>query len=529
MPESRDEPTLVPAQPSRDAPWYADPAQREAVVSTLKALASPLTDAYHHAANLWQGKGDYGMELAGGLLAAGGLAVPEARGMTAAEEVAAPYVMKAAKAAKDYITPEGLPIKGPAFDKAARQAKAIVARGGLEPVTPRDVSWLPPVEQQAIPRYVPARGISERMARAMDNPQVTGGVSDYIDQGVGMGAHNYYPSAQHVRGAFWNELGPEEGQRGFSDYGGQNAATSPRSDVPTNIRNSSFYYVQGRQGVPLEQHIVPDEEAEGGFRVQLPYPYGHIAQKLHWGNLKNIFDPDAGDLSAAVTRMRGWNIFNNPKPVSYDYNVQGNYIPVAGDTHAVRLPAMLSEDPDWLLPSFQQSLSTKNPGAMSLAKQYGEIGVNSKGKPIVTYRPRDLYDTKRLSMETAQSIPSFWETMPNENEYGALEQLYTDISGKKGLQPAWGQSSAWSGGGKKTGLETPANKTYDDMFNDRVLYTALVRGEDPKETLRMFIRGQKPLIGLGGAAATGAAATGAGGGHGNNVNDTIQALGAGGT
>ena len=97
-------PILAPATPSQATPWYLDPQQRGAVTSVLSALAAPLTDAYQHASNLAQGRGDYGMELASGLLAAAGMAAPPAaRGAaTAAEELAPAVEQAVARGIKAY-------------------------------------------------------------------------------------------------------------------------------------------------------------------------------------------------------------------------------------------------------------------------------------------------------------------------------------------------------------------------------------------------------------------------------------------
>jgi hypothetical protein len=136
-----------------------------------------------------------------------------------------------------------------------------------------------------------------------------------------------------------------------------------------------------------------------------------------------------------------------------------------------------------------------------MAQRYGEV--SEDGKSII-FRPQKLYQEGRLTMEDALQIPSFWASKPRENEYAAAEQLYARIGREFDLRPADTQSAAWSGAGELTGLGSPATRTFPQLFNERVEYTARMRGEDPADTLRMFIRGEKPLLSLGAGALAGA-------------------------
>jgi hypothetical protein len=43
-----------------------------------------------------------------------------------------------------------------------------------------------------------------------------------------------------------------------------------------------------------------------------------------------------------------WDVLANPKPASYAENIAGNQQPATVDTHAARLPALLSRDPRFL-------------------------------------------------------------------------------------------------------------------------------------------------------------------------------------
>jgi len=265
------------------------------------------------------------------------------------------------------------------------------------------------------------------------------------------------------------------------------AGTSPRSDVPTNIRNASYYYLMTGRELP----------------EKLPYPYGHMAQKLHRSNIAKLEQYGGGVGAEHAPEYRGWDIFANPKPVSFSEDLQGNLIPVAADTHAMRNLAMRTGDPRWLEPQISESVA-KGAKPSEFQRAWGEVKFNKdKGIYIVTYRPRDLVQSGRMSMKQAKTIPPFWVGQPTEGEYGLVEQFYSDIARSVGLQPAEGQAAAWSGAGELTGLGTPPNKIFAEMFNERVTYTSLLRNEQPEDTLRYLIRKQKPLLGFGGAGLLG--------------------------
>jgi hypothetical protein len=341
------------------------------------------------------------------------------------------------------------------------------------------------VPQFAVPRYNPPRGISDRLLSAMANPNVVAGVRRSMEAGIRIGAHNWYHN-DPLRRAWIAELGEQEGGREFARLMDYVAGTSPGSDVPTNIRNASYYYLMTGRELP----------------EKLPYPYGHTSQQTHRSNIAKL-QQRAGVGAEHSPEYRGWDIFTNPKPVSFSEDLQGNLIPVAADTHAMRNIAMRTGDPRWLATSTRE-VTAKGRKPSDFQRQWGEIKYdNEKDVYVVTYRPQQLVESGRLSMKEAKGLPAFWADTPNKNEYAAVEQFYSDIAAKLGLAPAEGQAAAWSGAGELTGLGTPPDKTFAQMFNERVMYTSLLRNEAPEDTLRYLIRKQKPLLGFGGAGLLG--------------------------
>jgi hypothetical protein len=386
------------------------------------------------------------------------------------------------------VTPQGLPIPGKEFTQVAREAAETVKQmpqgAGPLDLTGKMRSDVP---QVPVPRYDPPRGISPRLQDAMNNPAVVKGIRESMQAGIKMGAHNWYHN-DPIRRAWISELGEKEGSREFARLMDYTAGTSPRSDVPVNIRNASYYYLMtGRE--------LPDK---------LPYPYGHMAQALHRGNISKLEEAMRGGVGAErMPEYRGWDIFANPKPVSFSEDLQGNLIPVAADTHAMRNLAMRTGDPRWLETQISEAVA-KGKKPSEFQREWGEVKFNKdKGIYIVTYRPQELVEGGRMSMKEAKKIPPFWAGKPTKGEYGAVEKFYGDIAKPLKLAPAEGQSAAWSGAGELTGLGTPPNLTFAEMFNNRILYTALIRGEKPENTLRDFIRKRKPLLGFGAAGMIG--------------------------
>lgn len=401
--------------------------------------------------------------------------------MVAPEARAVGPALRGAEEVGAYLSPyTHMPIKGTAFEKATSAAKDYVASlpKGYGPLDLSLARPVPNIPQEAIERWQPARGISPRVQDALNNPDVVNGVRDSINQGIGMGAHLWYHT-EPIRAAFEKEFG-ENWQQPFKLFMDTQAAASPRSDVPTQIRNGSWMYAHAMNGMPL-----PDKGPE-------IYPYGHLAGNLHRQN----FDTIMGG---------GWDVIKNPKPPSFSANLQGNLEPGTIDTHAFRNIGMRSGDPRFLATQIQEIIPAgREVGPNSAAAKYGEISEpDEDGVRVARYRPQQLVKSGKLSMEDAKTIPAFWAAQPNANEYAAIEQLYKRLGSERGLPTADAQAAAWAGGGKLTGLGTTPDRTFPELMNERIMYTSHLRGEAPEKVLSDMIRARKPLLGIGGAAAAG--------------------------
>jgi hypothetical protein len=316
-----------------------------------------------------------------------------------------------------------------------------------------DLSKVPDVPQFDLPRYAPPRGVPARIGDLTANPDVRQGMLDTIQRGQQMGGADWY-NADPLRQAFTDELG-KAGDPRFQQYMDLVAATSPRSDVGTNVRNASYYYnrLVNDQGMPAVGDINPQ-------------PYGHMAQRLHQMNAQTVAGP-------------GWDPLQNPKPASFAQDLMGNQQPVAVDTHAFRLPGMLAQDPRFLETAYQSS------------------------KDAPKQNIQQMVMSGQMSMEDALKQPAYWQAQPKANEYGAMEQYYQGLGKDAGLSPAQAQAAAWVGGGQQTGLASDASKPFIGFVEDRANKTADAYGLSPAEALSQFIRGKRSLLGIGaGAAAT---------------------------
>jgi hypothetical protein len=264
-----------------------------------------------------------------------------------------------------------------------------------------------------------------------------------------MGGKKWYNN-EPLREEFVQELGLDQGNKDFGLYMDYVSGSSPRSRVPANVNNGSFYYYLDKQGLPL-----PEKN---------PAPYGHMAQKNHRTNAETI-------------RNGGWDLMTHPKPPSFKENLTGNQLPGTIDAHAFKLPAMLSEDPRFLA---------------------GSDRTVDKNKVATTLYPKRMFESGELSMKDALKRPQFWEGAPNKNEYGAMEGMYQDIARRKGLSTAQGQASGWIGGGDITDLGSSADP-FLGVFEQKIRSTADKTGMQPRDVLRQFIRGQMTLKKKGGA------------------------------
>jgi hypothetical protein len=246
----------------------------------------------------------------------------------------------------------------------------------------------PNVPQTPLQRYDPPRGVPEEALRAAD-PKNIKRLNLIAQQGAEIGGLEWY-NMQQLHERFKYELGDKEGTARFIRYLDLLGATSPRTRVPENVRNASYYYralLTGEATPQRELRQTPayDPQYMYGFQgtprradwiikegTQAEYPYGMMP--IHVQNVENIL-------------KGGLPLLQNPKPPSFTQNLAGNWRPVTIDVHNMRL-----------------------------------LGLGGREAPTT--------------------------------EYGFLERMQQQQAARLGMDPAQYQASLWIGGAKETGVKS---------------------------------------------------------------------------
>lgn len=249
----------------------------------------------------------------------------------------------------------------------------------------------------------------------------------YIAQG-GEQNQGWY-NLQQLRDDFRAVYGPTEGDERFRLWTLANASTSMTNPIESNIRTASHYLNRALRGEPLPQ-VVKVMDPKTGKATQtlagdLPPPYGAKAQVQHAQRTREFL---SGEMDPVF----------NPKPVSYQQNLLGNWRPITSDTHYIR--------------------DIVGPGRFDLFK------------------------------DEAALLPG---------EYAYLERMGQKVAKGKKMAPAQAQSAAWVGGGKDTGLKSEPIP-YLEALQKRVGITARIRGEPIDVTYQKFLRGEIDLYAEGG-------------------------------
>lgn len=320
-----------------------------------------------------------------------------------------------------------------------------------------------PTRQVEIPRYDPPRGIPSYMQRLTANQKAYDQVLDWARSGMteeGLGWYN----TEALRKEFVKEFGEEVGQKNYERYIDLVAATSAGAKTPSNAKIASYYYVQGMKGEPATK----PPKGSG---------YGHKAQNLHFKNAAEILEGGALDPIA------------NPKRFTFGENLKGNWDYATVDKHNVRAFAIASKDPEFINTRLADPAGTPAPDWWN-PKKYGEW------KPE-EFNPREFTQVNKVKWETIP--PTWFKEAPTKTDYKAFEDLNRRLAKDLGISPAAAQAALWLGAGKVTGLGSPP-VAFMKILEGRLAETARKRGISREQALKEFIRGNAPLLQMGGLA-----------------------------
>jgi len=309
---------------------------------------------------------------------------------------------------------------------------------------------MPPVPQTDLARQVPANGVPQRTLDLTSDPNIRQQMMQHIQNGLQMSGQNWYDTTA-LRQRFHDLNGPEQGENDFQRFMQYVGTNSPQNKVPPDIRQASYYYHLDKNGVPINPVDRFGQPIPGQDNTLIPPPYKAMPEHQSASSRVQAGTQDPMDAM---------------KTSSFGQNLAGNYAPVTIDMHALKLPAMLKQDPRWL---------------------------NGEGKAELA---------KGTDIGTLAQDPKWWEGSPNGTEYGHLEQWWKSMANDLGITPAQAQAGSWVGGGHITGLGSDENKTFIDFMNDRGNLTAQKTGQgNAQSAIDAFIRGQQPLLGVAGAGA----------------------------
>ena len=279
----------------------------------------------------------------------------------------------------------------------------------------------------------------------------------------------YHTDGPIYRAARNAGLSDEEAKSYLRDLSYYTAATSPRTQVETNLRNATLAMAKTDQGIPFREIVGP---GSGGINES------GYAMMTNPGGIHGILLDDVINTGAI-------NMNNNPKPANFGANLAGNRSGVTVDTHAIRGTLM--------------TLNEMEPGAVPEGFILPEFLDQYRQNPTVL-TPNMINDTL-----ASQMVGPRGDRVKMQTEYPVFADIWHGAADRLGVSPAEAQSMGWFGFGDQTNLGS-ARKTPVDVFDDRLSVTAQALGISPEEAARAVFTRRIPLMSAvpGGLLAYGA-------------------------
>ena len=339
-------------------------------------------------------------------------------------------------------------------------------------------------------RYNPAK-LPERLQKSLTalrdpNNPMRQDMLESIDAGLEVGEDWY--NTEELRDWFIMGHGEEEGTRQWAEYLDLVGATSPGSKVPPNIGNASAVRQRMYNDPDYLEQLQNVENIEGGRELARGRQkgYGHktaglqelIVSKQTQGKFDALPEPG---VSATKSSM-----VENPKPKGFGQSLKGSEKNIAADLHFTRYFGMASMDPDWLNVAgteVGQEFADKIMSAYPKAKKY--FATNKMGKP--SFNPKAAVKDGVVPIEAISDNPGVWSAMPNNNEYGAMEDFMFELGNELGLTGPQVQAALWMGAARKTGVDPTSQTTFMGAIRDRADIQAAKRGQTREQVLFDFV------------------------------------------
>ena len=311
-----------------------------------------------------------------------------------------------------------------------------------------------------LPGPLPGEALPNK-GRAAPIVENTEAISDRIAERLypmvrdGSELFKFYHTGPVIRGIErYADMSVPEANTFMRNWAGQGAATSPRTQTPPNLRNSSYLMYERARGDPLS----PARYAAEGNVPGFPMMGMHV------------------DLADKFARGAE-NAWVNPKPTTFRENWSGNLRDVTGDTHNIR---------GTLYEMDQVAPGSLPRGWFTSDAAYAKY--RSEGFRAID--PGDIADT--LGDKVVKGVR-------RQSEYLPMTQPWYRAAEKLGLHPAEVQSGGWFSYGPITGLQSPP-KTIPNLLNDQVDATAKALNVPPEKVVEWWARGKIPLAGIAGGA-----------------------------
>jgi hypothetical protein len=365
----------------------------------------------------------------------------------------------------------------------SKQPPMTTPQGTGLPLMPRDQGmYTPGVEQKDLPRMANvdkaraknvAPKYTERMQDLLDSSTARRKINKLIEKGEELGMREWY-GTEPLRQVALN-LGMS--QEKFDELLAQLASASQRNPVDQQNRMGSYLWHLSQTGqLPEDSFLLTKKlqkeiaqksgEMPEGTPIKLPEGYGSLAQG-------DIFERGAqiakGDIEGALPPERKLGTFYR--------NLQGNLRPVTVDVNAVRGPVIEVGDPRWLVSKLVEK--------------------DEEGKKTAEYFPRQMFESKELTLKQAKDRPGFWEAAPAGSEYAGFEDLWQRGAKRFGVEPAEAQALGWYGSADVTALKTKP-ELYVDNLERLIRRTAEQTGRNPLRVMEDFITGKGFLYNKGG-------------------------------
>jgi hypothetical protein len=395
---------------------------------------------------------------AAGTATALGTAIPAFRAGGAVARAAAPIAREAAVAFPGLLADEAGALRLRAAKPEPWQPAAPgIIRTPESPIDYRGINMAerPDVPQFPLERPSYARSASEAKWNALDNPQTWDRYQEAARIGLPegrWGGREWYNTLPLLR-AFL-EINPSGGERDFRRFIDYVGASSPGNPVPQNIRTASYLYHADKQGLDLPPLYRTEKGAvtiypDDARAIMFPKDAAgnKLPSNLSSAEIQALMDQFGLPTGYGGYTQGGWiehaknlrmgndfDLMRNPKPPSFVQNLMGNYEPFTIDRHNMRV--ITGWDP-------------------------------KKGFP-----------------------PGFADAPPPE-AYGILERLQQRYARDLNLHPAQTQAATWLGG--ETGVKSSLVQPFAGEFEQKLYEAAARYGIPPKELMRDFVLGNRPL------------------------------------